>query len=157
LDDEEYTWPTAGVGAERWRYLTMKGARETLTESLSQYDPRAELKKGFRNSQDGFISELKDTLSDFVELAPSDIQTIDRLCKRVFPLWLDFAMHRCRIVVLLQRTGAISVKDKAALAQEGSLTLTILPRVGRYGNVKGLELETFYTIEGCAGESIDIP
>jgi len=35
--------------------------------------------------------------------------------------------------------------------------LTLLPMVGRHGNVEGVDLENFTTINGCAGETLTIP
>lgn len=138
--------------------MTMKGCREVLTARISQVDPRAGLKTGFKTSQDSLIAELNDVLGEMVDLTASDGQKIiDRLAKQLFPLWLDFALHRCRIVLRLHDQESKTMAEKVAQARESSLTLTVVPLTGRYGNVKGLELENFVTIEGCAGESLTIP
>lgn len=128
-----------------------------MATPISQFDPRFELKKGFKSSQNGLVLELKSTLNEVVELSAPDVEKIQRISKQVFPLWLDYSMHRCRILVRLKGDEGQSVKDRNDLAQERSLTLTIQPLVGRYGNVEGLELENFKTIDGCAGESTVIP
>lgn len=123
----------------------------------SQWDKRARVKKGFKNSLDGLVAELKAELGDIADLTSSDVQLIEKLSKRVATMWLDFEMHRCRIVVCLNGPKIKSIAEKVALVQKGSLTLTVLPMVGRHGNVKGVEMESFTIIDGCAGDTLTIP
>ena len=157
-EDEVYSWPLPGVKAERWRYMTIKECREALTKPVpSHIDPRARLKKCFMRSRDGLISALKAFLSDIVDLGPSDMQTIEHLSRKAVSTWLDFQMHRCRIVIRLKGPETESVEEKISLAQKSSSVLTVTPLLGRHGNVKGVELENFTIIAGCAGEGLKIP
>lgn len=151
MDDPCYQWPAPGISVERWRYFTLKSAHDVLRSPVSEYDPRAELRKGFKLSQAALISELKDMLDQVIELASSEIDKIQRLSKQAFTLWLDFSMHRCRIVVRLNK-----VEEELLDSGKKSKTLTIQPLIGRYGNVTGVDLEIFKVIDGCAGDFISI-
>ena len=137
--------------------MTMKESKEALMIPLSQLDRRARLKRGYKSNQDQLVTELTAQLGDLVDLASSDRQSIVRVAKKAFSVWLDFEMHRCRIVVQLKGPECKSMAEKVALVQTSTLTLTIAPSLGRHGNVQGMELEEFTTIEGCAGESLVIP
>jgi hypothetical protein len=130
----------------------LKSARDALVAALSQYDPRFELKKGFKGSQNALASELKKILDEVVELSGSDIEKIQRLAKQVFPVWLDCSMHRCRIIIRLEGEDSSSAKRVGS-----STTLTLQPLIGRYGNVTGVGLEVFKVIDGCEGEFVNIP
>jgi hypothetical protein len=135
--------------------MTMKESKEVLMKPLSQFDPRARLKKGYKSNQNRLVTALKATLGGLVDLS-SNVQ-LERITKKAFEVWLDFEMHRCRIVVQLKGPESKSMAEKVAQVQTTTLTLTVIPSVGRYGNVQGMELEEFTTIEGCAGESLVIP
>ena len=128
-----------------------------MTKPLSQFDPRAKLKKGYKSSLDNLIAQLNAQLGEIVELASAEMQLIQRLVKKTILVWLDFGMHRCRIRIHLTGWGSSSMADKMALAQRGSLAMTVLPLVGRHGNDKGVELESFTTIDGCAGDILTVP
>ena len=138
--------------------MTIKECREALTKPVpSQWDPRARLKAGFKGNLDGLVDILKQELGDIVDLAISDTQPIERLAKRSATTWLEFQMHRCRLVINLTGSGARSTPEKIDLLQSGSLALTTAPWVGRHGNVNGVELESFTMIAKGAGDQITIP
>jgi hypothetical protein len=96
---------------------------------------------------------MKATIGEVADLTPEYVQMIQQLSTKASSLWFDFAMHRCRIVIRLKASEVMSMQEKVAAARSGSLALTVLPEVGRHGNVKGIELDTFTVIAGCAGES----
>jgi hypothetical protein len=144
--------------AERWRYLTVSQCRETLTKPKpSEFDKRARVQQGFKSSINRIVADLKTVLGEFIEVGAAETQLIQRLSTRAASLWFDFCMHRCRIEIVPTGSQALSIVDKEATAQSGSLTLTVLPKVGRHGNVKGVELETFVVISGCQGDSLVLP
>lgn len=115
------------------------------------------LRKGFMDTLRVFTSELKASLQQLVELSPTDIQVVDRLSKKAATIWLDFAMHRCRIVIRLKDSAALTMEENVATVQRSSLELTVIPVVGRYGNVTGADLDMYKTINRCAGESMVLP
>ena len=138
--------------------MTIKECREALTKPVpSQYDPRARLKKGFKNSLDALVAKIKAVLGDMVDLGAESTQLIDRLSKKAATTWLDFEMHRCRIVVRLNGLTTMSTSEKVAQFQKSSLALTVIPMVGRFGNVKGVDLGSFTILDGCAGDTLKIP
>lgn len=115
------------------------------------------LRKGFMDNYKESMSELKASLEQIADLTPADIKMIERLLKKAAAVWLDFAIHRCRIVIRLKDSAALSMEEKVTTAQSSSLELTVVPAVGRYGNVTGADLDMYKTIDRCAGESIVIP
>jgi hypothetical protein len=110
-----------------------------------------ELRIGFKSSQAALVSELKIMLEQVIELSASDEEKIQRLSKQAFTLWLDYSMHRCRIVVYLKKP-----EDQSTNNREEPKTLTMQPLVGRYGNVTGVDLEIFKVIDGCGGDFVRI-
>ena len=137
--------------------MTIKECREALTKPLSQFDPRAALKKGYRSNFDNLVASCKSVVGSVIDLSPTDIQLFEKLVRKALLIWLDFSMHRCRLRLHLKSPEVESVADKVALAYNESLTLTVLPLVGRHGNVQGVELDSFTVVDGCAGDSLSIP
>lgn len=137
--------------------MTLKECRKALAQPLSQFDPRAALKEGYKDNQESLITEMTMELGKVLDLTASDVQSIQRLAKKAVRLWLDFALHRCRIRIHLAGSESMTLQEKVHMAQRNSLTLTVLPLVGRHGTVKGLELESFTRISGCGGDSMTVP
>ena len=89
------------------------------------------LRKGFMETLRESMSELKASLEQIAELTPADLQLIERLPGRAAPMSLDFAIHRCRIMIRLKHPAALSMEEKVATVQASSLELTQTPVVGR--------------------------
>lgn len=158
MNEEIYRWPDPDIKTERWRYMTVKECREVLQRPVpGEWDPRARLRKGFINNLQELGSTLRALLEKITCLTTSDAQMIDRLTKKAATIWLDFAMHRCRIVVRLKGPALLSMEEKVVTAQTKSLELTVMPTVGRYGNVMGVDLDRYKTIDGCDGKSMVVP
>ena len=137
--------------------MTIKECREILSTPIpSHVDKRAEVKRGFKTSQDKLLTALEDELGRVVQLTEQEIQLVEKLAKKAAVTWLDFAMHRCRIVIRPTGAATKSTAEKVSTVQRGSVALTVLPIVGRYGNVKGVELDRFTIIKGCEGSTLDI-
>jgi hypothetical protein len=137
--------------------MTVKACHDALREPLSQVDQRAEVKLGYQNNLTNLVQELKSALESLCEPSDSDVQLVKHLSKKAARLCLDFGLHRCRIRIYLASQQPKTTAEKVALAEHNGLMLTRVPMVGRYGNDKGVELESFTTINGCAGESIAVP
>ena len=153
-DDALYTWPKPGVKTERWRYFTVSMCREALVKPIpSEFDPRARLRKGFKTNREALVKAMESALQEMAEFSPADGQVVERLIQRMSNMWLEFQMHRCRIVILLEESKREPAAKKAQVLQS-ALELVVVPSVGRYGNVKGVELDRFTVIAGCAGEVI---
>ena len=137
--------------------MTMKECKEVLSKPVpSHLDKRVELKTGFKRCQADLVASLKAELGTIVNLASSETDLIERSARKAVVTWLDFQMHRCRIVVRPTGLTAKSASEKRDLLQNSSLKLTVLPTVGRYGNVRGTELYSFTVIKGCPGEVLEI-
>lgn len=137
--------------------MTVKACREALRDPLSQVDPRAAVKDGYISNLGNLIEIMQRSLEMMCDISESDTEFIKRLCKKAARQWLDFGLHRCRIRVYMANVQSSTVEDKVTLAQRSGLMLTVAPLVGRYGNDKGVALESFTTIDGCRGDSITIP
>ena len=96
---------------------------------------------------------MKSAFQEMVEFGPADGQLVERLVQRMSNMWLEFQMHRCRIVISMKESKPEPAVKKAQVLQ-GVLELVVVPSVGRYGNVKGVELDKFTVIGGCAGDII---
>ena len=137
--------------------MTVKACHDALREPLSQMDQRAEVKVGYQNNLTNLIEELQSGLESLCEPSDSDLQLMKHLSRKAARLWLDFGLHRCRIRIYLPGQQSKTTAEKVALAEKNGLMLTRIPTVGRYGNDKGVDLESFTTINGCTGESIAVP
>ena len=81
-------------------------------------------------------------------------------CKKAAAVWLDYGMHRCRIVVAMMDAPSIRSVSQAEMMQRlksGDVTLTASPLLGRFGNVKGAELESLTTIDKGIKHVIRMP
>lgn len=135
--------------------MTIKECREALTKPVpSHLDPRAAVKKGYKESQERLISELKEVLEGIVVLTPTDLQGIDRLVRKTLLMWLDFELHRCRLLIGLTGPKTKSTAEKVSLILNGGSKLTISPSVSRYGNVDGIELDDFIVV--VDGDSLEL-
>jgi len=52
-------------------------------------------------------------------------------------MWVDFGALRCRLQVLISAAGVDSTLQKTTKAKAGSLQLTALPELRRWGTWKG--------------------
>ena len=137
--------------------MTLKECRLALRDPLSPYDPRAAIKDGYKASLSALIEDLAFELGKVVEMGGSERRCIQQLARKAARTWLEYGLHRCRIRVLPATLTPRTMEEAASVAQAGSLVLTAVPMVGRHGNVKGVQLEDFTKIDGCAGDSIVVP
>lgn len=152
-----YKWPPPGFKAERWRYITMKECLEVLQKPKpSQLDPRARVEDGFKRSLRSLVSSLKSSLEELVELETAQTSKLQGLATQASRVWINLCMHRCRIRIRLNGQETMTVAEKAKLAGKDPLELTEMPEVGRHGNVKGIELDSFTVIAGLEGKGFDI-
>lgn len=149
-----YQWPPPAAKTERWRYITIKECRDALRPPVpSDLDPRSRLRKGFTQRLDEFESAIRFCLASIVTLPADDEDVFGRLFRKAATVWLDFAAHRCRIVIALQGPANLSSEEKVAMAQSRGLKLTVVPTLGRYGSVMGTDLDSYKTIDKCTGKS----
>lgn len=130
----------------------MYGCREALRENLSQWDPRNRLRQSFLANVEQLITELQSSLAEVV--SPDDLLStnIRQLARRASKMWLEFALRRCRIVLDIGGSRSLSFADQLYRAQKGELRLTIVPRLGKYGDSQGVGLENYTIIGGYDGE-----
>jgi hypothetical protein len=157
-DNGTYIWPKPGMETERWRYATVAECRASLRKPLpSQWDPRAKLKKGFMSSMEDLRSELATVLGELIVMDKDTMQILERMTKRAANVWLEFAMQRCRILIVVSGSMMEPAGDKVKRALEGTLELVAAPILRRYGTSAGLDLILKATVGGFDGEKVGVP
>lgn len=127
-----------------------------MLENLSQWDPREKLRRDFRANIERINSEIQAAFAEVViddEMLPTNIR---QLTIRAAKTWLEFALRRCRIVIKTGGSQCSSFVDQTQKALDGELKLTIVPRLGEYGDSQGVGLENYTIIGGYDGEVKDI-
>lgn len=122
----------------------------------SEYDPRTKVRKGFKKQTNALVQELRSSLMEVAHVEDSDVSVIERLTKRMAIVWLDCAMHRCRILMILQAPSLVTMSERAAQAETGSLVLNVMPRLKRYGDVRGFDLDKSAIIGKLEGEIMQL-
>lgn len=152
---EFYEWPAPGALVERWRYMTIKECRDALRPPApSDWDPRTPLRQGFEQSLSEFETAAQTALGNLIDLTTADIETIRKLARKTATIWLEFAAHRCRIVINLKGGESPDLQTKVTMATRSPIELTIVPEVGRYGDKVGADLENYTVIDRCTGKSL---
>lgn len=128
--------------------MTLRECRRILAEPVSAIDSRSRLKIGFKTNEMALIQELRSMLTDMVISDSNTVSTIEQLARKSLITWLEFGMHRCRIV-FLGLPKAYSATEKAQRATAGTLRFTAIPGLAMYGKVDGLGLEVFKQLQGA--------
>ena len=81
-------------------------------------------------------------------------ERIDKLARQAMKTWLEFAMHRCRLLVGLTGTGTTEMSERVEEIRKGAVALTVFPSLTRCGNHKGADLLNETTIS--AGDVLRI-
>lgn len=147
-----YNWPPPGLDAERWRYETIKRCQEALEQPASKWDPRARLKRDYKNSLDNIQGKLSGALAEVSELENGTIQSLEDICKKAARMWVAMGTQRCRILVVMQGSNITSQSDRVKKALE----LVITPQLWRCGNSKGQDLQNEEIIMGCNGSTSSV-
>lgn len=134
--------------------MTLAECREALTQPISGLDPRAQVKKGFSDSQEELTQSLKAAIESVAVLHTETSRKIEELSRLARITWLDFQMHRCRIVASLTGSGTRKPSQRSNEIRNGSVMLTISPELRRFGNIKGTDLDIPITITNCDGETL---
>lgn len=148
---EFYNWPTPRLDAERWRYETIKRCQEALEQPASEWDPRAKLKRDFKNSLDHTREKLSDALAKVSDLDNGTLQSLEDIPKKAAKMWIEMGTQRCRILVVMHGSNLTSQSDRVRKAREDVLELVIIPQLRRFGNSKGQDLYKKELIGGCDG------
>lgn len=124
----------------------------------SAYDPRAKLKKGFKDNRIALVEKIQSSLGEVAHLQTTHEEAIKRLANRMSNLWLQFGMNRCRIVISLQDSNLAALMYTSTSVREKQtkkpLLLNIAPSLGRYGNVDGFKMETYAIIGKRPGDTM---
>lgn len=95
----------------------------------------------------GFITAIEDlnknlicTLGEVADINKTNKQTIEKLTRKASNMWLEMGMQRFRIMIIVQRQPAVSIKERVDKAREGGLEVVPVPELKTYGNSKGLDL-----------------
>lgn len=157
FDNGNYTWPKPSMETERWRYITIRECRAAIRKPIpSPYDPRAKLKKDFQASIERVKKELTTAVGALVALSQADTQALEKMSLRAARIWLEFGLQRFRVLVLVQGDKVTSVNEKIKRVEGHGLELVLAPKLERFGNAKGEDLEEEETISKDTGEVMNI-
>lgn len=138
---------------ERWRYATVAECRASVRKPLpSQWDPRVGLKKGFMSSMDDLKGEIAAILGELINLDKEVMQILEKMTKRAANMWLEITVQRCRILIEVSDSRLESAEERVEKALKGTLELTAVPSLRRYGTSAGLDLHLESTVGGLNGE-----
>lgn len=76
----------------------MKECQAALRVPTSQWNPRAEMKAGFKSSRDELRRDLIAMLQEVVNLNDIAAQKV-KLITKVATMWLDFGLQRYRLLM----------------------------------------------------------
>jgi hypothetical protein len=142
---------------ERWRYATVAECRASLRKPVpSEWDHRVKLKRGFKASMDDLNSELATVLGELVVLDKSNIQILEKMTKRAANIWLEFALQRCRVLIVVSGSELESADERVKRVHGGTLELVATPILKRYGSSTGLDLALEGIVGGFDGEKVQI-
>jgi hypothetical protein len=156
LDNGLYVWPKPSMKTERWRYITIRECRAALQKPIpSPYDPLAKLRKDFQASIRTIKHELASAVGDLVALNQTNIQDLEKMTMRTARTWLEFGLQRYRVMVQMQG-DKIELVGKSVERLHNRPALVLAPRLERFGNAKGEDLDIKEIIGELEGEIVTL-
>ncbi|KAK5116991.1 hypothetical protein LTR62_006712 [Meristemomyces frigidus] len=156
IEDSRRNWPVPGFRAERWRYTTLGECHTILIDTVPKVmTERVRLKAGYIQNMAELAKEIQAVLADIVLLTADARKKVEKLSRDASKLWLEYGRHRCRIVVRLPGDETTDVQKRKAELQKKTMTLTLSPILGRYGNNTGSDMDIYTVIGG--GETLKVP
>lgn len=122
----------------------------------SEWDRRAELKRGFTDALKKLIKDLNMMLEDIVDVDKATSQAIDKLAKKAASMWLMFGTQRCRIRLTFHGSNLTTAEQKVRKARKDTLVLVAVPGLIRFGNAKGLDLNVQETVGGSEEDIVRV-
>lgn len=97
-------------------------------------------------------------MASIAVLDPETSRKVDELPWLALITWLDFQMHRCRLVTTLSGSGTTKALERRGAICEiaAPLQLTVWPDLRGFGNIKSTHLGDVVTIHGCDGETLSL-
>jgi hypothetical protein len=105
---------------------------------------------------DDLNSELATVLGELVVLDKSNIQILEKMTKRAANIWLEFALQRCRVLIVVSGSELESADERVKRVHGGTLELVATPILKRYGSSTGLDLALEGIVGGFDGEKVQI-
>jgi hypothetical protein len=156
LNNGSYIWPKPSMKTERWRYITIRECRAALQKPTpSPYDPLAKPRKDFQASIKTIKEELMTAVGGLVTLNQTNIQDLEKMAMRAARTWLEFGLQRYRVMVQMQGDNIRSVRKKVERLDDG-LALVVAPKLERFGNAKGEDLDEKERIGELEGETVTL-
>lgn len=120
----------------------MKGCKEAVEQSISDYDDRSKLKKEFNKNLESITQELIEALGKISQLDQNQMKSLEEIPKKAAKTWIEMGTQRCRILVILPGSSVNSQAGRLKKAREGGLDLVIVPELRRLGNSAGQDLDS---------------
>lgn len=127
-----------------------------MEKPVSEWDPRARLRRGFKDSLNALKQELTSTLGEVSTLDKSSAQAVESIIRKAAKMWLEFGMQRCRIFVTVQGSNLKSAGERIQRAREATLELVVVPELKRFGNSKGQDVHIEEIVGDCNGEIVEV-
>ena len=122
----------------------------------SDLDPRSRLRKAFVQNLTELEAEAVSSLGNLIDVSNDTQDLIKKLARKAATVWLEFAAHRCRIIIEFKGLAKLSMEQKVAIAEDSALNLVVTPALGRYGNAQGTDLDCYKIVDRCSGELVTI-
>jgi hypothetical protein len=119
----------------------MKASKEALRKPASELDPRARYKEGFNKSLEIIQDRLRDAFQAASRLGDDEIDIIKEITLAAARWWIDMGTQRCRLFMVMPDPLLRSDKERVEAAKEGTLKLTLKPRLEKHGDAQGKDLE----------------
>jgi hypothetical protein len=92
-------------------------------------------------------------MKTLVEINEEREVALDKFLLDAVRMWLVFCTQRYRLYMVLPGSTELDQSKKMKLVDENQLMLTIMPKLQRFGNSKGIELQEISVISGCEGKA----
>ena len=85
-----------------------------------------------------------------------DVQAAEGIIIKAAKMWLEFGIQRCRILVIVQGSNLKSAKEMIQRARGAPLELVVVPKLKRFGNSKGQDIQIEEIVASCDGEMVQV-
>lgn len=81
-------------------------------------------------------SEIGTTMGEVITLDKESVQIIEKMPKGAANMWLELAVQRCRICIVVSESQLESAEHRVEKALKGNLKLISMPSLKRFGEVR---------------------
>jgi hypothetical protein len=135
-----FTWPSPTIESERWRYETIKQAKEAVKGDSSQFDPRIALKISFNETVKKTAKLLSQALGETSSVDQASEKYLEDISLAAARWWIDMGTQRSRIYVVLPGFPFDTIQARLQVIEKEVLHLNVNLELRKYGDAKGQDL-----------------